>query len=118
MRLRFVDNSIKADMTKIYPQSILKDGVLYNKNGYFIPTEGVKVEIYFRPQDAQLSDDAEEGMVRGHINSIIYKGDHYSYVIRSKNDMDYYVDDEYLWNIGDFVSVIIPEDKIVYKIKG
>ncbi len=32
--------------------------------------------------------------------------------------MDYYVNDEWLWNIGDYVSVIVPEEKIHYKRKG
>ena len=37
--------------------------------------------------------------------------------MRSKNEVDYYVDDEYLWNIEDFVSVIIPLDRIEYHLK-
>ncbi len=117
MRLRFVDSSIHADMTRIYPDSVVKNGRLYAKDGQVINTEGVKVDAYFNPADAELSDDPEAGMVQGHIISIIYKGDHYSYIVRSKNEEDYYVDDEYLWNSGDYVSVIIPEDKIVYRVK-
>ena len=45
-----------------------------------------------------------------------YKGDHYKYKIRSKNDVDYYVDDEWLWNMGDYVSVVVPDDKITYEV--
>lgn len=118
MRLRFVDNSLKVDMTRIYPGAVLKDGLLYTGNGNYIATEGVKVDAYFNPADADLSDDPEAGTVQGHIVSIIYKGDHYSYIVRSKNEVDYYVNDEYLWNIGDYVSVVIPEDKIVYHVKS
>ena len=54
--------------------------------------------------------------VIGYIISIIYKGDHYKYKIRSKNDVDYYVDDEWLWNMGDYVSVVVPDDKITYEV--
>ena len=68
-------------------------------------------EFFFNPSDAVLSDDPEEGLVQGNIISIIYKGDHYKYTVRSKNDVDYYVDDEWLWNMGDYVSVIVPEEK-------
>lgn len=117
MRVRFVDFSLKPDMKKIYPESVLRDGILYTKNGSFIQTEGIKVEAYFVPSVARLSDDPEAGMIQGHIVSIIYKGDHYSYIVRSRNDVDYYVNDEYLWNNGDYVSVVVPEDKIEYKIK-
>lgn len=118
MRVCFADNSMKVDMGRIYPGSILKGGLLYTQNGMHIPTEGVKVDAYYDPADAQLSDDPEAGAVQGHIISIIYKGDHYSYIVRSKHEKDYYVNDEYLWNIGDYVSVIIPEDKIVFHVKS
>ena len=62
-------------------------------------------------RSAALSDDPKEGLVQGNIINIIYKGDHYKYKVRSKNDVDYYVDDEWLWNMGDYVSVIVPEEK-------
>ena len=58
----------------------------------------------------------QEGFVEGNIISIIYKGDHYKYKIRSKNDVDYYVDDEWLWNMGDYVSVVVPDEKITYEV--
>lgn len=35
---------------------------------------------------------------------------------RSKNDVDYYVDDEWLWNMGDYVSVVVPDEKITYEV--
>ena len=46
-----------------------------------------------------------------------YKGDHYSYVVRTEEDEDFIVDDEYLWNMDDYVSLLIPEDKFHYSIK-
>ena len=83
-----------------------------------VKTDGIRFEVSFDSQDARLSDDPEEGLVQGKIVSIIYKGDHYSYTVRSKSDLDYYVNDEWLWNIGDYVSVVVPEEKIHYKMKG
>ena len=47
---------------------------------------------------------------------LLYIGDHYKYKIRSKNDVDYYVDDEWLWNMGDYVSVVVPDEKITYEV--
>ena len=53
----------------------------------------------------------------GHIINLIYKGDHYSYVVRTDNEEDFIVDDEYLWNMEDRVSLIIPEDKMKFSLK-
>lgn len=112
MRIRLVDGSIKVDMTKLFPGSTLQDGVLYDKSGHPIETEGRKVVVYINPRQAQLSDDPQVGLVQGHIDSLIYMGDHYSYEVRSSNDELYFVYDEYLWNIGDYVSVVVPDTGI------
>ena len=112
MRIRLVDGSVKVDMTKLFPGSTLQDGVLYDKSGHPIETEGRKVVVYINPRQAQLSDDPQVGLVQGHIDSLIYMGDHYSYEVRSSNDELYFVYDEYLWNIGDYVSVVVPDTGI------
>ena len=91
---------------------VLQDGVLYDKSGHPIETEGRKVVVYINPRQAQLSDDPQVGLVQGHIDSLIYMGDHYSYEVRSSNDELYFVYDEYLWNIGDYVSVVVPDTGI------
>ncbi len=116
LRVRFVDFSLKTDLTKLFDGAGERDGALYDKSGSVIETEGKKIDAYFDPEKSDLSDNPDEGIVQGHIISIIYKGDHYSYIVRSKNEIDYYVDDDYLWNIGDFVSVVIPEEEIEYKL--
>lgn len=33
----------------------------------------------------------------------------------SENKVEYSVDDEDLWNIGDFVSVVIPDDAMEFQ---
>ena len=100
----FVDGSRKPDLTKLFSGKVPEN------------TEGIHVMASFLPADANLSDDPAEGFVEGNIISIIYKGDHYKYKIRSKNDVDYYVDDEWLWNMGDYVSVVVPDEKITYEV--
>lgn len=104
LRLLLVDGSIRLEERMIFPK------------GRPQQVEGIKVQLFFEPSDAALSDDPEEGLVQGNIISIIYKGDHYKYKVRSKNDVDYYVDDEWLWNMGDYVSVIVPEEKRQYQL--
>ena len=47
------------------------------------------------------------------IISMIYKGDHYRYIVRTEeNEEDYVLSCPDLWNTGDLVSIIIPKDKI------
>ena len=80
---------------------------------------GTKVVGSFVPEDADLSDDAEAGVVAGNIVSFIYIDNAYRYVVRSEvNEEDYLVCDEYLWNQGDRVSVLIPENKWSFEIVG
>ncbi|MCR5544847.1 MAG: ABC transporter ATP-binding protein [Lachnospiraceae bacterium] len=87
-----------------------------HKNHFVVEREGEMYDAYFSPSDARLSDDAEEGRVKGNIVSIIYKGDHYSYTVESEENLNYFVNDEYLWNTGDLVSIVIPEEKIEYNL--
>ena len=74
------------------------------------------MEAFFEPADAKMSDDAEKGFVTGHIMHTIYVGDHYVYSVRSENDRDYFVDDEWLWNIGDRVSVFVAAEDVHYQV--
>lgn len=99
LRLLLTDGSVVVPEKSIFPQ------------GRPETCTGVKVQLFFEPKDAVLSDDPQEGLFQGNIISIVYKGDHYKYKVRSKNDVDYYVDDEWLWNMNDYVSIIVPEDK-------
>ena len=101
--LLLVDGSLQPDLSRLFSGQIPQQ------------LEGIKVEASFSPSDAGLSDDPSKGFVQGNIISIIYKGDHYKYKIRSKNDVDYYVDDEWLWNMEDYVSVVVPEEKMEYR---
>ena len=73
--------------------------------------------VSIQPEDIQMSDDLEAGLVTGKIINLIYKGDHYSYVVRTEHGHDLIVDDEYLWNMHDQVSLIMPEDKMKFALK-
>lgn len=110
----FADGCFHPDYRRIFPGSYEKDGILYDKEGKELEVQGMKLTASYLAKNARLSDNPDEGAVRGRISSIIYKGDHYSYIVRSQNHNDYYVNDEYLWNNGDYVSVVIPEEKIQY----
>ena len=73
--------------------------------------------LTIKPDDITMSDDQEEGIISGHIINLIYKGDHYSYVVRTENEEDFIVHDEYLWNMDDQVGLIMPEEKMKFQLK-
>lgn len=98
--------TMKPDLARIFGEGQIPENV-----------EGVHVSAYFDPHDGDLSDDAEASEIRGNIISIIYKGDHYSYGVRSEVGTDFVIDDDYLWNTGDFVSIIIPQEKFTFEIE-
>ena len=69
--------------------------------------------------DISISDDAEAGGTTGHIISIIYKGDHYRLIVRTdESEEDFVFSTGDLWNENDYVSVIIPKEKIKLALKN
>lgn len=117
-KLTFLGGMLDCDMTALIPgASYNTDGALVDAHGDVIEPGRIRVIISVKPDDITMSDDKEAGILRGHIINLIYKGDHYSYVVRTEEDEDFIVSDEYLWNMDDYVSLLIPMDKIQYAIK-
>ena len=115
--LDFNGKVINCDLTKVIPKSSMKDNVLVDENNEAIDTAKLKVMVSIQPYDIRMSDNVDEGLVSGHIINLIYKGDHYSYVIRTEYGHDLIVDDEYLWNMDDHVGLIMPEEKMKFQLK-
>ena len=112
------DDEPLCDLTKLIPGAHFnEEELLVDAGGEFIETDKVKVVLNIKPDDITMSDDKDEGLIRGHIINLIYKGDHYSYVVRTEFDEDFIVHDEYLWNMGDYVSLVIPKEKITFELK-
>ena len=115
--LVFNGKVINCDLTKVIPKSSMKDNVLVDENNEAVDTSKLKVMVSIQPYDIRMSDNVDEGLVSGHIINLIYKGDHYSYVIRTEYGHALIVDDEYLWNMDDAVGLIMPEDKMKFQLK-
>ena len=115
--LDFNGKVINCDLTKVIPKSSMKDNVLVDENNEAVDTSKLKVMVSIQPYDIRMSDNVDEGLVSGHIINLIYKGDHYSYVVRTEYGHDLIVDDEYLWNMDDAVGLIMPEDKMKFQLK-
>ena len=114
----FADGEFECDITKVYPgSSMTEDGYLVDADGQEIDTAGVPVTVKVPVECVTMSDDTTVGRTCGHIISLIYKGDHYHYVVRTKNEEDIHLHDDYLWNEDDYVSVIIPKDRIEITLK-
>ena len=115
--LDFNGKVINCDLTKVIPKSSMKDNVLVDENNEAVDTAKLKVMVSIQPYDIRMSDNVDEGLVSGHIINLIYKGDHYSYVVRTEYGHDLIVDDEYLWNMDDAVGLVMPEDKMRFQLK-
>lgn len=118
--VEFGDGEFECDVTTLYPASHLdEEGYLITANGEKLDLTGTEVEVEVDTHDIEMSDDKSAGGVVGNIISMIYKGDHYRYIVRTdENEEDYVLSCPDLWNTGDLVSLIIPKDKIKLKLKA
>ena len=116
LKIKFADFKLYVVPQKVLGNVHVKDGVLVDETEKAVDFENLKVEMSFDPADANMSDDVKAGNVEGTIVSFYYIGDHYSYTIRTESEEDFVVDDDYLWNQGDRVSVILPTDNMTFKL--
>ena len=116
--LEYNGNILDVALTDIIKGSRqLEDGTILDANGSEIDTGKLRVKISIKPQDIELTDEQEEGLVQGYISNLIYKGDHYSYVIHTDLEQDFVVNDEYLWNMEDQVGLLMPVEKMIFSVK-
>ena len=115
----FGDGEFDCDLTQLNPASHMdEEGYLVTAAGEKLDLTDVDVTVEVGLGDIEISDNADEGGARGHIVSIIYKGDHYQLIVRTEeNEEDYVFDTEDLWNENDYVSVKIRPEKIRLKLK-
>lgn len=117
--VKFGDGEFECDVTQLYPGSIVdEEGYLITKDGEKLDLTDVDVEVEVDTHDITMSDDKDAGGALGNIISMIYKGDHYRYIVRTEeNEEDYVLSCPDLWNTGDLVSIIIPKEKVKLKLK-
>ena len=117
-RLEYNDKLLDTSLTKIIKGSRrTEDGTLLDGSGDAIDPKKTHILVSIQPQDIIMTDHVEEGLVEGNIRNLIYKGDHYSYVIHTDLEQDFIVDDEYLWNMDDHVGLIMPVEKMTFQLK-
>lgn len=117
-RLEYNEQILDTSLTKVIPGSKRNEsGELLDRSGEVIDIVRTKIQIAIHPRDIEMTDDQEKGLVRGTISNLIYKGDHYSYVIHTDMGQDFVVDDEDLWNMNDAVGLIMPVEKMKFSVK-
>ncbi len=117
--VKFADGEFECDVTQLFPGSTI------DEEDYVVLPSGEKIDLTDREvtvevglNDITISDDEEAGGTTGHIISIIYKGDHYRLIVRTEEEEeDFVFSTDDLWNENDYVSVIIPKDKIKLTLK-
>ncbi len=116
-QLNYNGKTISCDLTKVIPGTRYADGRLLDADGEALDVEKYVIRVSIQPGDIELTDDASAGLTSGRITNLIYKGDHYSYVIHTDHGHDLIVDDEDLWNMDDQVGLIMPEEKMSFSLK-
>ena len=117
-RLEFNGRRLDTSVTKIIRGSRRReDGTIVDANGDVIDPRRTRIIAAIRPEDIEMTDRVEDGLIDGYISNLVYKGDHYSYVVRTGLGQDFIVDDEYLWNMDDHVGLIMPVEKMTFTLK-
>lgn len=118
--VKFADGEFECDVTKLFEGSKIDEReYLVDAEGNEILTAGIKVRVKVPIEAISMSDNEEAGGTKGKIISFIYKGDHYHYIVRTdEEEEDIHLHDEFLWNEGDRVSVIIPKEAIELTLIG
>lgn len=118
--VKFGDGEFECDVTTLYPGSHLdEEGFLITAKGEKLDLTDVKVDVEVDVHGIEMSDDITAGGVEGNIISMIYKGDHYRYIVRTEeNEEDYVLACPDLWNTDDRVSLIIPKEQIKLTLKN
>jgi spermidine/putrescine transport system ATP-binding protein len=117
-RVAFADGEFECDITQLYPGSSISEHALHDQYGHKINVVGTPVTVKVPVKAPAMSDDIDAGGTRGNIISLIYKGDHYHYIVRTKSGEDVHLHDQSLWNEDDYVSIIIPKASIQLSLRA
>lgn len=117
-RLEYNGHQLDTSVTRIIPGSKRgADGTVTDAAGEILDPSRVRILVAIQPGDIEMTDDQEAGLIQGTISNLIYKGDHYSYIIHTELEQDFVVDDEDLWNMDDRVGLLMPVEKMQFTLK-
>lgn len=115
------DCVFEVDLTQLLPGSHLdEEGYLISKEGKKYDLDDADVIATIALDAVEIDDltDVDETPNFGEIISIIYKGDHYQILVRTKEEEDFLAISKYSWNEHDIVSLNVEKENIKLMIKG
>jgi spermidine/putrescine transport system ATP-binding protein len=76
-------------------------------------SDGARVKVKIAFQEVVLLDNEDDGMLRGVVSFILYKGNHYHLTILTEDHEHLFVDTQDIWDDGDRIGVNIPAGSIL-----
>jgi spermidine/putrescine transport system ATP-binding protein len=73
---------------------------------------GTKVTVNVGFRNVVLQDNEKDGTLKGVVNSILYKGNHYHISVLTQDNEYVYVDTDDIWDDGDRVGISIEPESI------
>ncbi len=117
-RMEYNGHVLDRSLTKVIRGSKrLEDGSILDGNGEKLDINRIRVMASIQPEEIEMTDDQDAGLIQGTISNMIYLGEYYSYVVHTEMGQDFIVYDEDLWNMDDRVSLIVPDKKLKLTMK-
>ncbi len=117
--LVYIDEQpFECDLTKLFPNSSVNEDsiVTYDKKHYDFADADVVVTV--DPHKILISDDTSEAQIVGRVINSVWKGDHYSILVRSEDEEDFIVSTPDTYNPDDIVGLKINKEDIQMRFKG
>ena len=118
-KLIISDAEFDVDVTQLLKGSHVDDELyLIGPDGKKYDLDDADVIATIGLGDVEIVDGFDNGNVNATVVDTIYKGDHYSVLVRTKEEEDFIIDTVDTWNEGDLVSVKVEASKISLSLKG
>ena len=112
------DQPFEGDLSKMLANSKMdEDGIVTcDKKQYDFADADVVVTV--DPHKILISDDTSEAQIVGKVINSVWKGDHYSILVRSEDEEDFLVSTPDTYNPDDIVGLRINKEDIQLRLKG
>lgn len=118
-KLVISDAIFDVDVTTLLKDSkVDEDGYLVGKDGKIYDLNDADVVAEIGLDKINIVDGFDNGNANGVVVDIVYKGDHYTVMVRTDEEEDFIADTVYSWNEGDQVSIIVKPEDIKLTLKG
>jgi len=87
-------------------------GNTFESNGAHGLENGTEVIVKVNFHDILLHDNEEDGMLKGTVTFILYKGDHYHLTVLTEENENIFLDTNDIWDDGDRVGISISPESI------